>query len=328
MNAEAHKEAALQQATEWFARLDSGAVNKETKADFFTWLDADELHQQAYIEIEQLWGNLELAERLPVDEMLNSRGWFTGFLGSWRGLGSVFSILALVGAALLYTNMPAEINEVQYSTAIGERRDFLLPDGSLLQLNTDSAVTVRMEESRRVLTLQHGEAYFDIAPNSARPLTVNTAGGSVRVLGTQFNIRQIGSKSTVSVVEGRVAVMTTAHTGKGGELAPELTLVANQQANLQEGTPPAAATIEGLNVAAWRQGQLIYDGATLADVVVDLNRYFPGSISLDDATLGELEIVGVINLQNKTSTLAALEATFPVQVVAVTEDQTLIRPRD
>ena len=90
----------------------------------------------------------------------------------------------------------------------------------------------------------------------------------------------------------------------------------------------AAADIDSDTVVAWRQGQLIYEGNTLADVIDDLNRYFPGTIRLEERSLGDLEIVGVINLQNKTATLAALEATFGVQVVTVSKDLTLIQRRD
>ncbi|MEH6610321.1 MAG: FecR family protein [Halioglobus sp.] len=330
MNVQVNKESALQQATEWFAKLESGEVTNEVKAAFFAWLDTDEINQQSYIEIEQLWGNLELAERLPVDDMLDNRGWFTGVFSGWAQVGAAVSVLAVATMSVFYVYSPAKVIEQHYVTAVGERMDFRLDDGSLLQLNTNSAVSVRMEESRRLLTLQRGEAYFDIAPNSARPLTVQTAGGMVRVLGTQFNIRQIDSGSTVSVIEGRVAVATEDDQVPldGSEFVAELTLIANQQVLLQQNQPViVASSVDGDIVAAWRQGQLIYEGNTLADVVADLNRYFPGTISLDDPALAAMEIVGVINLQNRTSTLAALEATFPVQVVSVTDDLTLIQPR-
>ena len=330
MNAERNKESALQQATEWFARLESGRVTHVVKADFFAWLGTEEINQQSYIEIEQLWANLELAQRLPIDELGNNRGWLAGIFSGWGQVGAAFSVLAVATMAIFYVYSPANVSEQLYVTAVGERRDFRLEDGSLLQLNTNSSVSVRMEESRRLLTLQRGEAYFDIAPNSARPLTVHTAGGMVRVLGTQFNIRQIGSTSTVSVIEGRVAVATEGDQSplNEAEFVAELTLTANQQVLLQHNLPVfTASSVDGDIVAAWRQGQLIYEGNTLADVVDDLNRYFPGTISLDDPSLAAMEIVGVINLQNRTSTLAALEATFPVQVVPVTDDLTLIQPR-
>ncbi|MBE9540374.1 MAG: FecR domain-containing protein, partial [Proteobacteria bacterium] len=220
---------------------------------------------------------------------------------------------------------------VEYFTAIGERVDFRLEDGSLLQLNTNSAVSVRMEKSRRLLTLKRGEAFFDIAPNADRPLTVQTTGGMVRVLGTRFNIRQTGSGSVVSVIEGLVAVTTQveADSTANRDFKPDVTLSANQQTVLiKDQTISRAVDIESDTVLAWQQGKLIYEGNTLAEVVEDLNRYFPGTIRLDNPSLADLEIVGVLNLGNRTATLAALEATFGVQVVQVSENLTLIQVKD
>ncbi len=331
MNVETNKEVALTQATEWFAKLDSGAVSNQTKAQFFAWLDAEEMHQQAYIEIEKLSGRLDIVKQLSLRELVDGRNWFTTAFGAWGRLGTAISVLAIATLAVFFLNQPSAISEYHYVTAVGERLDFRLEDGSLLQLNTDSAVSVRMDTSHRLLTLQRGEAYFDIAPNANRPLTVRTAGGLVRVLGTRFNIRQTGLGSIVSVIEGRVAVavQSKATPLETLDFNAQLTLAANQQVKLIQGQPMAAAAdIDSDTVVAWRQGQLIYEGNTLAEVIDDLNRYFPGTIRLEERSLGDLEIVGVINLQNKTATLAALEATFGVQVVSVSEDLTLIQRRD
>ncbi len=327
MSVETNKETALQQATTWFARLDSGEVSDEAKAQFFAWLDTHEINQQAYIEIEQLWGKLEIVERLPVDEMLQKSNWFGVIVGGWRQIGALLSVLAISTIAALYLNKPADVLEQLYVTAVGEQLDFRLEDGSLLQLNTDTAVSVRMDESRRLLELRRGEAYFDIAPDSERPLSVRTTSGMVRVLGTQFNIRQTPGGSIVSVIEGRVAIAPRNGTQQP-DFEAQLTLLANQQARLTENQPmDEVASIDGDIVIAWRQGQLIYEGNTLAEVIDDLNRYFPGKIALDDSSLGEKEIVGVINLENKTKTLKMLEATFDVEVVVVTGDLTLIKQR-
>jgi transmembrane sensor len=331
MNVETNKEVALQQATAWFAKLDSSAVSDEAKSQFFAWLDASETHQQAYIEIEQLWGKLEIVKQLPRSGIFNDGNWFSSAFGRWGQVGAMLSVLAIATVTLLFLNQPPDVSEHRYVTAVGERLDFRLEDGSLLQLNTDSAVSVRMDTSHRLLTLIRGEAFFDIAPNADRPLIVRTTGGLVRVLGTQFNIRQTGSGSIVSVIEGRVAVAVQGEARPLEDLDfnPGLTLVANQQVKLMENQPMAALTvIDSDTVTAWRQGQLIYEGNTLADVIDDLNRYFPGTIRLEEQSLGDLEIVGVINLRNKTATLAAIEATFGVQVVSVSENLTLIQRRD
>ena len=200
-----------------------------------------------------------------------------------------------------------------------------------LSIYINQLVYDQKRKGKDVTVLSLGEAFFDIAPNADRPLIVQTTGGLVRVLGTQFNIRQTGSGSIVSVIEGRVAVavQSEARSLENLDFNPGLTLAANQQVKLIENQPMAAPTvIDSDTVVAWRQGKLVYEGNTLADVIEDLNRYCPGGIRLEEQSLGDLEIVGVINLRNKTATLAALEATFGVRVVTVSENLTLIQRRD
>ena len=331
MNRESNKEAALQQATTWLVKLGGDAVSSETKAQFFAWLDASELNQQAYIEIEGLSGKLDVVNQLSPDDVSPVRHWLSTAFGRRGQLSALLCLLVIVALGVLLSSQPGDLSEYEYVTAVGERRDFRLEDGSLLQLNTDSAVSVRMDDSRRLLTLRRGEAYFDIAPNPHRPLIVQTRGGVVRVLGTQFNIRQTGPGSIVSVVEGLVAVAAPGEASRmeKRDFKSDLTLAANQQTQLIESqviAPPI--DIDSDNIVAWRQGQLIYEDNTLAEVISDLNRYFPGTIRLSEPSLGDLEIVGVINLQNQTATLAALEATFGVQVVQVSEQLTVIRRGD
>lgn len=331
MNVKKTTEITLQEATTWFVQLDAREVTDKTKSAFFTWLDADNANQQAYIEIEKLWGKLEAVKQLPLDNTPLRGSWFAPFFRAWGPVGAIFSIVVIASlASFLYLQAPT-ITEVEYFTAIGERVDFRLEDGSLLQLNTNSAVSVRMEKSRRLLTLKQGEAFFDIAPNAQRPLIVHTTGGRVRVLGTRFNIRQTSSGSVVSVIEGLVAVttQTEADSAAHRDFGTDVTLSANQQTVLIEDQAiDSAVNFESDIVLAWQQGKLIYEGNTLAEVVEDLNRYFPGTIRLDDPSLANLEIVGVLNLRNRTATFAALEATFGVQVVQASENLTLIQAKD
>jgi transmembrane sensor len=321
---------ALQQATEWFVQLDASEVTDTTKTAFFSWLDKDVANQSAYIEIEKLWGQLEITRHLPLEASPRTLDWLSRLLDSRGALGAFVTATVVLGLVTLFYMVPAQPNEYQYATAVGERGDFRLEDGSLLQLNTDSLVTVRMEESQRLLTLQKGEVYFDIAHNANRPLVVQTNDGAVRVLGTRFNIHKKDSGTVVSVIEGLVAVASGAQASQmsGPDFEPEYTLAANQQTQLTKNQlVPKPIEISSQNVLAWRRGKLIYEGSTLSEVVHDLNRYFPGTIRLEDPTLGALEIVGVLNLRNRSATLAALEATFGVQVVEVSEQLTLIQPR-
>ena len=331
MNSPDHQESCRQQASAWLVRLDADEVSEETSAEFFTWLEEDETHQRAYIDAEKLWAKLAIVEHLPLAEAAAADSWLTRCLG-WlqHPPTAVFgSLLVALAASLLYIQTVGP-DQVRYATVAGESREILLEDGSRLHLNTDSAVVVSMDDKQRLLHLTRGEAYFDVAHDPGRPLVVRTGGGLVRVVGTRFNIRQTGAISTVTVVEGMVAVVPEDQSGEvfSPLFEAEVTLVAEQQAILRPGEPIAIPVTVDTKVAlAWREGRLVYDGVKLAQVIADIDRYFPGTIKLSDPTLADLEVVGVLNLQNKSATLGALEATFNVKAVQISDQLTLIQRR-
>jgi len=320
----AHHEAALQQATTWFVHLGASDVSAETRARFFSWLGENETHQQAYIEVEKLWGHLTIVERLPVPAPRPP------WLAWWFRPSGVFAgLLLMLASALLLLQFSAP-TEQQYATAIGERREFLLEDGSRLHLNTNTEVFVSMGGGRRFLRLARGEAFFDVAHDPQRPLVVQAPGGLVRVLGTRFNIRETAAGSTVTVVEGVVALAAVGSLDSAFDprFQADVTLVADQQSALERNGRPSAPRASAADSAlAWREGHLVYDGVTLAEVIADINRYFPGNIRLEDPSLAAEEVVAILDLQNKAATLKALEATFHVQAVQVSDQMTLIRRR-
>ncbi|MCZ6831180.1 MAG: FecR family protein [Gammaproteobacteria bacterium] len=318
------REAALQRATEWFVRLDASAVSEEARAQFFSWLEENELHQQAYIEIEKLWGKLAIVDRLPMPAA--RPGWLEWL---FRPSGVFAGLVLILATGLLYLQLAAPAQQ-QYATAVGERREFLLEDGSRLHLNTNTEVTVAMDGKRRFLQLLRGEAYFDVAHDPAWPLVVQTPGGLVRVLGTRFNIRETEHGSRVTVIEGVVAV--AAETAMDSAFDPlfeaDIMLTAQQQSTLEHNAQPTSPQLTTADsVLAWREGRLVFDGVTLAEVIADIDRYFPGTIRLDDPSLAEEEVFGILDLQNRSATLKALEATFKVQAVQVSDQLTLIKRR-
>lgn len=326
MTSAGEKEVALQLATEWLVRLDAEEVEESTRAAFFAWLGASEVHQQAYIDMEKMWGDLAVVERLGQQALEARGGWF-----SWlqRPLGALAGLLA-VGVGLLLSLQLLGPTQQQYVTATGQRAEFLLDDGSRLHINTDSEVLVSLQHEQRLLELTRGEAYFDVAPDPDRPLVVQTAGGLVRVLGTRFNIRRDVSGSTITVEEGLVAVVPDSRREQVFEpmFEADVTLSAAQQTILSVDQSIAApVAVDSEAALAWREGRLVYDGVPLERVIADINRYFPGTIKLDDPSLADMEVVGMLNLQNRSATLAALEATFNVQAVQVSNQLTVIRAR-
>ncbi len=80
-----------------------------------------------------------------------------------------------------------------YRTAVGERREWTLADGSRITLNTNTAVDVLFDSQQRLIRLREGEILVQTATDNsplARPFLVSTAQGHMQALGTRFIVRQ------------------------------------------------------------------------------------------------------------------------------------------
>ncbi|HRL99711.1 MAG TPA: FecR domain-containing protein, partial [Acidovorax sp.] len=138
-----------------------------------------------------------------------------------------------------------------------------------------------------------------------RPFSVQTPQGSVLALGTQFTVQVLDAQHTrVAVQEKSVRVQPT-----HGEAR---LLVAGQQMDFSstEALPPQPAH---LAQASWRDGGLVALDMPLAELVQELARYRPGYLGCAPE-VAHLQVSGAFTLDNTDRALAALAASFAVQV--------------
>ncbi|MFK0313527.1 sigma-70 family RNA polymerase sigma factor [Pseudomonas sp. NPDC090233] len=159
-----------------------------------------------------------------------------------------------------------------------------LADQSQVTLDAGSAIAVDFQQGERHVRLLHGAAFFKVT-HTGEPFVVEAAGGRVRVLGTEFEVRDQADGAQVTVRSGRVAV-----TSAQGQAPRELT--ANQQLAYAEGLAGEILSVDSDSRLAWRQGWLTYDQVPLAQVVEDLRRYYPGRIVLLGDELGQRRVSG------------------------------------
>ncbi|MBV7267821.1 FecR family protein [Winogradskyella luteola] len=116
------------------------------------------------------------------------------------GIGIAASIVLLFGLFMFLNN-----NDITVETGFGESKSVVLLDGSEVILNSKSKVSYNESQwgNERVLSLD-GEAYFKVA--KGKTFTVETNNGSVKVLGTQFNVISKNNFFDVVCYEGKVGV--------------------------------------------------------------------------------------------------------------------------
>lgn len=311
----------LEEAAIWQARLREADLapgeERKLKAEFNTWLIADPLHRQAFVEMESLWGALEE----PVAQVLAELPQTTKLHTRW--LPQLATAACLVLALLIGIGWQQDwATEWQsdYITNVGEQKPVTLDDGSRIILNTQSAVSVDFSENRRQVRLLKGEAWFDVATDTNRPFTVDAGQGSVEVSGTRFNVKLEDIGTQVSLDEGSVRLKTSQ-----SEQGDAVALEPGQQARLTQMGITEPEPFDRNLVTAWQRGQFVFYSAPLSKVVATLNRYRSGQILITDDRLNSLEVSGVFSIEHPDKALEVITNTLPVEQTRLTDYLVLLR---
>ena len=321
---------ANRQASEWIVLLESGDATDEDRARFEEWLAADPAHPAAYAALSDTWGRLaEMRERVRqagdagsgpdgVMQRLDRSGRARRrkYNLSWAAAAAVL-VAAVLGGILF---LPGD-SAIPYRTDVGERRTASLADGSTVELNTDTELLVEYTDASRRVVMTRGEAFFEVAEEEGRPFVVTAGHGAIRAVGTGFAVRlKSPDLVSVTVTEGVVEVTHSTRDPSGAALPRETgeppVLRRGQRAEYDR----EATRIEEVPSAelersqAWRRGMLVFENASLAEVIAEVNRYTETRLVIADAEIGELRLGGTFKTGRLEALLDVLEKGFGIRV--------------
>jgi transmembrane sensor len=190
----------------------------------------------------------------------------------------------------------------QFQTKVGEQHSVLLADGSRVTLNTASKIEVRLRAGHRDVKLLQGEALFEIAHDTQRPFDVYAGNVVVRAVGTRFDIDRRATRTTVTVVEGRVAMIAA------GSATGTLPVLSARDRVIVDSAGPRAVE-HNVNLAettAWTQHQLVFHHRPLGEIAEEFNRYNVGRIEIRSASLRKQEVTGTFRSNEVASFMAVL----------------------
>lgn len=302
-------------ADKWFARRQGMACTSEDEAAFKSWLRSDPAHAAEYQECERLW-RIPNALRTQPDlaaEALAVAG--LADVKRHRTLTWFATALAAGIAAVTWHLTPVEVaSPTSITTARGEQRAIALPDGSTVQLNTDTTFRVLMKESERRVELLRGEAFFNVIKDPERPFIVKVGASEVRVVGTQFSVRENGGKLEVVVKEGTVNVVPDASRTATTE-ADKVELVRGNRLSYDNGKRILkVAVIDPERSLSWRKGVIELDRTPLDEAVEEVNRYAAIPIVIQDQRLATIKVSGGMKVGDTEAFLYAISDRFEVTV--------------
>lgn len=336
------KEDIHQQACAWISKIDRGLTADE-KNEIHSWAQTSESHRQMLFEIAELWDDLsalnELSGLFPLRDKEPEQRKTFGETTRWS-IAAGFAFV-MVGAASWLMNtqggfQPAtELAQVtQAETAIGEQKPVTLQDGSVIHLNTNSLVKIDYSGTRRMITLERGEAHFDVAHDESRPFVVKTGNNSVTAVGTAFNI-QLGKegKFELLVTEGKVLVQDVLREANSPTLdmirpldSEGVFMVSGEKAVFSglENEPETLSLDQVQRDLAWQQGMVVFQGEALADALTEVSRYTSIDFEISEEHIRQKRVAGYFKAGDIEGLLFALKNNFGIEHQQISSDKIVL----
>lgn len=272
-----------------------------------------------------------LIAQLPTIEQMVERAAQRQRKNKQRLKGTAFAILASTLATAFWFD-PAYMTYSE-TTAIGKQADLQLSDGSKIQLNTDTKVTIAMHLRSRRISLDQGEATFHVAhswwhqylPRAERPFTVQAGDIQIRDIGTVFNVRLTPENQThVTVVEGRVLVSENNNI----QNPKHIELKTGQAIYSKNGALQQIQHVDPQQITAWQQGRIYFYNQTLTEVFHELNRYGQLPVTIKDQKTALIRISAQVDIYHREQFIQLLSGFAPVTVKQKKDGTQLIQSQN
>ena len=247
-------------------------------------------------EIEKIWNILRSRNEKEQKRNLLIR------LSKYAAIFLFF--MCISGVVGYYISESSKVSENSFSEIIvpkGQRSAVVLPDGSKVQLNSDTHLKfVKFDAHHRIVRLE-GEGYFDVTHDLSRPFTVETTTSQIEVLGTSFNVTsyQDDSSMTTYLSSGKVKI-----SDQSGNIILNPSEAYTYNSVTHESTK---RKISDQRYSSWTKGIMVIEKETIGALAKRIERRFNVTVVFADNEVQNHVYTGTISDQDLNNILKALE---------------------
>lgn len=232
----------------------------------------------------------------------------------WMGMAAGFMLL--IATSIWYFNRTEEVNILNVATDFGEIVDYTLPDGSKVFLNANSKIHFKdnweTTDGARIIYLE-GEAFFEVRPtDTQKAFLVRTSKGTVKVLGTSFNVSQRAENLEVALLEGKVEFKSPHH--------PKVLMQPGEAVILMEDQSLEKKQADVDATSAWRFKRLVFRGVSIRKVIKRLKHEFNLDVRVMNPSLLDRKVHATISKNNPELLLKALSELYELKINKLNEN--------
>ena len=307
-----------EQAATWLVRREEPTWSSSDEAALENWLGESDYHKVAFWRLEHGWRQADrvacIGASSPSPSRLNAPG-------NWRLWGGIAALAASIALLFNFVPMPQlelpfspsqEITTAQFATDIGRRKTVNFADGSQIELNTATAIRASLREGERVVWLDRGEAFFNVASRPGSEFLVHAGRDTITVVGTEFSVRRNGAALAVAVLEGRVRIDVPGSDGRARSALVSEGDLARTDGDTIVLESAAMSAVE--TRLAWRTGMLVFEDVPLEEAAKEFNRYNRQQLVIVDPASARLRIGGSFRATNVEAFAQLLEDAYGLDV--------------
>lgn len=292
----------------------SGNATSEETQELEKWKNAAQENQYLFEKSKKAWGKGEkfISETSLQKDRSKLESEYNRYLSARVKKMNRQSFIYKIAAVLAFpiamaigwylfgeSEKPVQLAEQLYeiSSSKGHVSKVKLPDGTQVWINTNSSIVydaASFNQNNREIQLK-GEAYFEVTSSEEKPFIVVTPHANVKVTGTSFNVNAYPASPLFETVlaEGKIELQLKSGTIESLHVEPNQQVIFNsidKKFHMQQ--------VEVEMFTAWRNGEIIFKDATLADLIKELERIYDIQFHLKPASLGELRFRGMFSYNN------------------------------
>ncbi len=299
----------------------SGQTNNEETQAIRSWASISEERQKELARIKNLWVltslNNEISPQMKEDEIrkirkkiavLKRNQYLKDF--RFRKIHYAATVIILIGLSISFGYFISKsffLSDEKFTEIIvpkGERSKLVLPDGSKVQLNSDSKLKFNSFNTKERKVILEGEAYFEVIHNNSRPFIVEASGLRIEDLGTSFNISNYPNDQSVVTYLHSGEIRVDLDKKKEVFLKPSEVFSYNKV-----NKDYSVSTVNDQRIIDWTKNILTIKGETLEQLAKKLERQFDIQITFNDEELKERTYSGSIKDEDLDTVLEAIKYT-------------------
>jgi transmembrane sensor len=329
-------ETPMAQAADWMVAWRAGELVGERAEAFDAWLEADPEHHLTFEQLKAIWDDAgEVSEDPTILALreLNLQTFNRPARLRWAAgaIAASLTVAVALGSSLI-DRAPTVIapgvtaagsEEQVLRTNVGQTTTAILKDGSTVVLDTDTVLRAVDTPQQRLIFLERGAAFFQVAKNPNRPFIVAAGGKTITALGTAFEARLDGEKLDVTLVEGKVKVEDKKRLIWQGE--QKMDLSAGWRLSAPEDERWSLERVDAEKQLSWMSGRLAFFNETLGEAAEKVNRYSDRKIIVDPQ-IAHAPIVGVFESGDTERFVRGMELAGIARVVRSTATTVELAP--